>query len=241
MGADSNMSEVVAGVHMPHDGDTAATMRRPSCCLSRMPAAFHCPSTRASTCTALRRPLQPGLRRWLNATGSLTARLQAACGPVQVLQLNQGSAVLLAEERSALTGRAQTHQGHASDHRGHVREVILCAGGVPLVYARSVLDAGHARMHWKAVRGLGGRPLAEVLFGTRAVRRSALQISHYAPRDPFTRQIARQWLAATGTPLPARGLWARSSVFTRAGMPLRVMEVMLAQLGRHVTAKQPPG
>jgi chorismate--pyruvate lyase len=197
-----------------------------------MPAAFLCPSNRAHL--ERRRPLQPGLRRWLNATGSLTARLQAACGPVQVLQLNQGGAPLLAEERRALTGWAQTH-------RGHVREIILCANGVPLVYARSVLDAGHARVHWKAVRGLGGRPLAEVLFGTRAVRRSALQVSHHAPRHPFTRHIARQWLAATGTPLPARGLWTRSSVFTRAGMPLRVMEAMLPQLGRHVTAKRPPG
>ena len=200
-----------------------------------MPAAFLCRSNRAET--ERRRPLHPGLRRWLNATGSLTARLQAACGPVQVLALNQGSARLLAEERVALAGTAARPGGH----RGHVREVILCAGGVPLVYARSVLDTGHARLHWKAVRGLGGRPLAEVLFGTRAVRRSALQLSHHAPRHPFTRHIARQWLAATGSPLPARALWARSSVFTRAGMPLRVMEVMLAQLGRHVTAKRPPG
>lgn len=197
-----------------------------------MPAAFFCPSDRART--ERRRPLQPGLRRWLNATGSLTARLQAACGPVQVLALGQGSAPLRAEERAALAGTA-------APQRGHVREVILCAGGVPLVYARSVLDAGHARTHWKAVRGLGGRPLAEVLFGTRAVRRSALQVCHHAPCQPFTRHIARQWLAATGTPLPARGLWTRSSVFTRAGMPLRVMEVMLPQLGRQVTAKRPPG
>lgn len=161
-----------------------------------------------------RRPLQPGLRRWLRAGGSLTARLDAAFGPVHVQRVRQGGGPLLPEERRALAGPP----------RGHVREVILHGAAGPLVYARSVLDQRHAMTRWQAVRGLGGRPLADLLFARRTVSRSALVPAWYPPGHPLTRQIHKRWLGATGEMLPGRGLWTRSSVFWRSGQPLRVME-----------------
>lgn len=176
-----------------------------------------------------RQPLDARLRRWLTAPGSLTAHLRQSWGDVRVIRIRQGGARLWPGEREALGGRARLV--HA-----HVREVLLCAAGQPLVYARSVLDSRHARTRWKAIRNLGTRPLAELLFGARAALRSPLSSHFQAACQPDTRQIARRWQALTGQALPARGLWARRSVFMRGHMPLLVTELMPPPL-----AARPPG
>lgn len=165
---------------------------------------------------ARRRPLDARLRRWLQATGSLTVRLQQAFGPVRVQRLRQGGELLRMPERAALGPHAPCH--------GHRREVLLHAGAQPLVYARSTLATPDAHGRWRAIRGLGSRPLAELLYTRRDVQRSRLVLRFLAPADPVNRRIRREWRAACGTDLPGRGLWTRASVFRRAGRPLRVME-----------------
>ena len=52
--------------------------------------------------------------------------------------------------------------------RCHVREVMLWGNGQPLVYARSVLPAVQSRLAWRALRGLGSRPLADQEAATPA-------------------------------------------------------------------------
>ena len=74
------------------------------------------------------------------------------------------------------------------------------------------------------MKGLGTRPLAELLFTRRQVQRTAL-VGELLPRHGAERQhIVREWarlgLGATA-PAPA---WCRRSVFWHRGQPLQVME-----------------
>ena len=171
-----------------------------------------------------RRPLPwCRVRRWLTAGGSLSARLQAVCESFSVQRLRQGASGLRHDEAAALKSRPG---------RTHAREVVLRCDGEPVVYARSVVDARHVRGPWRALRGLGTRPLAQLLFQDQAIARSPLEYRRLAPGTAWRRQVERRWKEATGEPLPAGALWARRSRFAKAGATLLLVEVFSPGLQR---------
>jgi chorismate--pyruvate lyase len=151
--------------------------------------------------------------RWLQADGSLTSRLRAH-GHVAVLVLQQGPRGLWAPERADLQVSS-----------GYVREVVLLLNGRPAVWARSATTHRAIQGPWCAMRGLGSRPLAELLFSERHVERDPLQAHHLVRGGLQANHIQRQWKAleqqCADAAMPR---WARSSVFRRHGHPLRVME-----------------
>lgn len=150
---------------------------------------------------------------WLQAPGSLTARLRRF-GMVEVVVLTQGTQALWHQERGDLQGLV-----------GHVREVALLVDGVPAVWARSATLQTAIKGPWKALVNLGSRPLAELLFQGRHIRRDALQPHYIARHGPVECHLRSSWARLhhefSDNNLPR---WARSSVFWRAGQPLRVME-----------------
>ncbi|MEW6705327.1 MAG: chorismate lyase [Pseudomonadota bacterium] len=157
------------------------------------------------------------LRRWLRRTGSLSAHLQTLGTRFEVQRLSQRVAPLLPGEARSL--------GLAAGTRCLVREVVLRVDGQPLVYARSVAPASALRGPWRSLGGLGTRPLAQLLFDTRQVSRSALRTLRIAPSGPWACKLKAGWQRGARQPWPARTAWGRYSVFHKAGMPLRVTEV----------------
>jgi chorismate--pyruvate lyase len=154
------------------------------------------------------RPARPGLKRWLQATGSLTARLRRH-GTVRVQVLSQGTQRLTPSERRAL--------GLAS---GHVREVLLWVDDQAAVWARSATSPRALRGPWKALKGLGTRPLAELLFNHHRVQRGPLQRHPWRKGGPEHSRANRHWPPNQ----PSAPLWARASVFQHHAQRLRVME-----------------
>lgn len=153
------------------------------------------------------------MQAWLQASGSLTARLRAH-GNVTVQVQSQGTRALWPSEQDSLQARA-----------GHVREVVLLLDCRPVVWARSTTTHRALQGPWKALSQLGSRPLAELLFQGRAVHRAPLQTECIARHGPVDTRLRRHWNALTdasaANPAPQ---WARSSVFWHSGQPLRVME-----------------
>jgi chorismate--pyruvate lyase len=173
------------------------------------------------------------LRAWLRAPGSLSARL-ARHGHFEVQVLRQATAKLRAPERRAL----------GVPRRGCtlVREVLLSVEGRPLVWARSSLHKSALAGPWKALKGLGRRPLADLLYRDRRVRRSTLQPQRIAAHGPTRRHMARQWAAATGAAPPRAMLWSRHSVFKRQGAQLRILELFhpdVAALAPYPSTRRP--
>ena len=158
-------------------------------------------------------PLDRILRSWLQSDGSLSRRLAHAFGHFQVQVLRQGTAPTTREERQLLH--------HHSKHplrlqRCHVREVVLWGDGRALVHARSVLPSVQAKLAWRALRGLGQRPLADLLFGPQAAHCMRLGAHRNTPLQARRLGARLQWAH--------HPLWSRRSIFTRQGVPLLVTE-----------------
>jgi chorismate--pyruvate lyase len=163
----------------------------------------------------MREPIDRCLRAWLYSNGSLTRRLVANFGTVRVEPVRQRAGAATREEWRAL--------GVRGARRVHVREVVLWGDGRPLVLARSVLPAVQAGLAWRAVRGLGTRPLADLLFGERAVRRHRLGLVHQCVRPASA--LRRQARATTARiDWPARDTWGRRALFVHLGSPLLLTE-----------------
>ncbi|MCL2656808.1 MAG: chorismate lyase [Betaproteobacteria bacterium] len=164
-------------------------------------------------------PLAPSdpLRGWLSNRGSLTARIRARCRRFEVRVLRQHLALPLEDERRVLSARAHS--------LALVREVLLVADGVPVVFAHSAILPRHVRGVWHLVTGLGARPLGSVLFADPAVSRGRLYFQSLRVPDERWQLAA----CAISGQAPAC-LWARRSVFLKQERPLLVTEVLLPNL-----------
>jgi len=165
---------------------------------------------------ALPSPSSRRLSAWMRIPGSLSARIASVSGGLTVRVLRQGPVTLQPAEAARI--------GCAAGSIAHGREVVLLADGVPVIYARSVLQSVHARGAWKAIRGLGTRALADMLFGLPAATRSDFEFVRFAPGSRWAAKVHRRWRDATGDEWGRREVWARCSVFTRRGAPLLVTE-----------------
>ncbi len=144
----------------------------------------------------------PYLKNWLLDTGSLTERVQALCHKFELRVLGQGEHAPHACEVDWL-GLAQ---GSVD-----VREVLLCADGVPWVFARSVIP--HALVKGE-LADLGSEPLGKRLFNDERFTRSPFELCSL----PST---------AFNAAMPRKALWGRRSRFERAGYHMIVAEVFL--------------
>ena len=154
----------------------------------------------------------PQLRAWLRAEGSLTARLRRF-GTVQVLLQRHGAMALWPMEQADLQQRC-----------GYVREVVLLLNGRPAVWARSATSLRAIQGPWRAMQGLGTRPLAELLFAQRPLQREPLQLHPLPMGGRMHSHIRRQWRQLEQAEPADMPHWARSSVFWHKGHALRVME-----------------
>jgi chorismate--pyruvate lyase len=118
--------------------------------------------------------------------------------------------------------------GRPAHKRAWVREVLLHAGGRPLVMGHSIVARADLFGPWRSVRVLGTRPLASALFADPRVRRQPFEYARLDPRHALWKR-ARALLG--GRALPPT-LWARRSLFRLRGRPLMVTEVFLPGLVR---------
>ncbi len=154
---------------------------------------------------------------WLIHAGSLTAQLRARCGDFAVRVWRQGLARPSRDEAIAL--------GVPRHELAWIREVVLCAGASPLLFARSVVPRGHVAGAWNLFSRLGARPLGELLFSDRRIVRDALWAIRVRERDPLALRAG-----TVGVDPDGRARWARRSIFRRGGRRLLVSELLLPAL-----------
>ncbi len=162
-------------------------------------------------------PLPMPLRRWLRYPGSLTGALMAACSASLTVELlsQQGARATRDEARALAMPVAEMPM---------VRQVRLCCGGVPWVFARTVVPHASLRGGTGRLLQLGTRPLGAVLFANPAVRRGRLEVARLRPNDTLYRMTCQ---AAPGS---TRERWARRCLYHLEAGPLLVTEVFLPTL-----------
>lgn len=155
-------------------------------------------------------------RPWLTYPGSLTRRIVARSRGFRVELLGRFMRIPNADEYAAL--------GRPAHRRVYVREVALHANGRPVVLAHSIVARADVEGPWRALLGLGTRPLAVLLFTDPLVRREPFEYARVDARHPLWKRAREVF----GRELPT--LWARRSLFHRHGRPLMVTEVFLPDL-----------
>lgn len=170
------------------------------------------------------RPARPEtphvLRPWLTDPDSLTARIRARCGAFGVVVVRQAPGRAMRDEAVLL--------GLRMHERVWLREVLLLADGVPVVFARSVVSRRHVRGAWHMFHGMGARPLGAALFADPRIARQPLAAACLDARDARYHRA----IEVTGLQPAPRCLWARRSVFRLRGRPLLVTEVFLPAILR---------
>jgi chorismate--pyruvate lyase len=155
-------------------------------------------------------------RTWLTDHGSLTRRMQTRFADFNVRKLSQRVAQTNFDEAAAVLLNDRDP--------AMIREVLLCSGATPLVFAHTVIPLDGLRGPWQKLAGLGNRSLGSALFADPRVARFPLAYRRLNRRHPLYRAAA-PYLAA-----PAPTLWARRSQFALTGHLLMVTEVFLPSL-----------
>jgi chorismate--pyruvate lyase len=113
---------------------------------------------------------QASLASWLYESGSLTARLRRACSTgFNVVLLRQNWDRPFAGEAQALNMAGHRH--------ALVREVVLQCRNQPLVLARTIIPRSALNGAQGGLAHLGDRPLGELLFAYRGLRRDSLELA----------------------------------------------------------------
>lgn len=161
-----------------------------------------------------RAPVGAGAYRpWLTDRGSLTQRIIERCPRFNMRLVFQGLRTPTRDEAFLFAdgGRSQVL----------VREVYLCCGDAPVVFAHSVARPRDVRGPWKALTGLGSRSLGSRLFTDPRVERRPLR------QKKLNRGHELHALALSGAPDAGGALWARRSLFMLHESPILVTEVFL--------------
>jgi chorismate--pyruvate lyase len=154
--------------------------------------------------------LPAATKAWLLDSGSLTARLISASN-------NSFRVQVLAQQwqRPRLSERRLLKMSHRDI--AIVREVALLCGGVPWVFARSVIPAASLTGSLNHLRKLSGSPLGAMLFSDPSMRRAAFQLAKIAGDSEQIPTTLRQ----------SEALWGRRSRFELQGKALMVSELFL--------------
>ncbi|GAA0219295.1 chorismate lyase [Castellaniella daejeonensis] len=167
--------------------------------------------------TALPRPWRdapaPGLGRvrqvWLQRPGALTAGLR---------RLGEVRLTVRREAVEALTPGWAAEAGLPAGTPVWWREILMTIDRVPAVQACSFTPLRASLGAWKAMRGLGQRPLADILYRDPRILRSGFRFGRLQ-----VRRADGTW-EYTGA---GETVLARHSVFLRLGQPLLVAEYFL--------------
>ncbi len=199
--------------------------------------------------------LEPRIRSWLGEPGSLTRRLRAGCGRLELILLRQRYARPLPDETPLLKLRA--------GQRAWVREVLLLADGQPVLYAHSVAHPSSLRAAWRPLCRIGLRPVGDAIFERHGLRRGPIRVRRLGDADRLHRDASRALTneaarrpamraeqradarpspLASAVPFPLPSLWARRSPFVLAGHALWITEIFLPAIaGVGAARRQPTG
>lgn len=157
---------------------------------------------------------EPTLKGWLLDTGSLTERVQSACGEFSLQLLGQQTLEPHSTELSLLQANGQTTY--------QIREIVLCGDEQPWVFARSVIPQAIIEAE---LSNLGSEPLGKRLFNDKRFIRSEFQVCTL-PFEQFSQHLTEQSDSQLKNDTK-QNLWGRRSVFTFESHHLIVAEVFL--------------
>lgn len=152
-------------------------------------------------------------KHWLMRPGALTAGLRQL-GPMNLRVLSEYSQGVPLDEATPMRLNVMRPVW--------VREVLMSVDGVDCVVARSLTPLLASHGVWQGIRRLQTRPLADMLYTDRAIKRSPFECRRLACAVPFFTTAKN-----VSSSVNHGALWARRSTFWRYDQPLLVAECFL--------------
>ena len=80
--------------------------------------------------------------------------------------------------------------GYKKSEYLYLREVLIYADKLPIMYARTILPSRCLRGFWHKIKKLNNKPLADIVFRRKHIVRSRFQFKKSSINDDFTKRIA---------------------------------------------------
>ena len=109
--------------------------------------------------------------------------------------------------------------GNIKSEHLYLREVLIYADKLPIMYARTVLPSKHLRGFWRKIKKLKNKPLADIVFEKKIVIRSDFKFKKPSNNDIFSKKIKKLNLKKT------KILATRQSTFTNKNEKAVLTEV----------------
>ena len=160
-------------------------------------------------------PGDPGLRDWLQDSGSLTSRLRQSCAAGFRLEL-------LGEATETVPGDARML---LQQHQARARRVRMFCGQSLCVCATTLIPASTLSANpWLAA--LGDRPLGDALLERGGIQRSPFEFARVSTAHPLFAP------SLEGPDIRPSRIWARRSRFSLAPGSLLIYEMFFPGLTR---------
>ena len=106
----------------------------------------------------------------------------------------------------------------------YIREALIFADKLPIVYARTVIPKKYLRGFWGRVKNLKNSPLSEIVFNKKYILRSNFVFKNLSDNDELTKRLNAYKIFERGR------IMARKSVFNHRGQKALLTEVFLSNI-----------
>ena len=79
--------------------------------------------------------------------------------------------------------------GNIKSEHLYLREVLIYANKLPIMYARTVLPSKYLRGFWHKIKKLNNKPLADIVFERKMIIRSEFKFKKPSINDNFSKKV----------------------------------------------------
>ena len=120
------------------------------------------------------------LKYWLLDMKSLSYRIRNIA-KLEIIPVETRGNNIFVNEKKVL--------GNIKSEHLYLREVLIYADELPIMYARTVIPSKYLRGFWHKIKKLNNKPLADIVFKKKMIIRSNFKFKKPSNNDNFSRKI----------------------------------------------------
>ena len=117
---------------------------------------------------------------WLLDMKSLSYRIRNIA-KLEIVPIEKGVSNIFLNEKEVFSNVKSEHL--------YLREVLIYADKLPIMYARTILPSKYLRGFWHKIKKLNNKPLADIVFERKMIKRSDFKFKKPSVNDNFSRKI----------------------------------------------------
>ena len=120
------------------------------------------------------------LKYWLIDVKSLSYRIRNIA-KLEIIPIKVRKIKLFLNEKKVF--------GYKKPEKFYLREVLIYADTLPIMYARTILPSKYLRGFWRNIKKLKNEPLANIVFNKKRILRSHFKFRKPSYNDEFSKRI----------------------------------------------------